>query len=139
MKKWILGSALVAAAALLTVPTASLYVESGNGRRCTGCHEMQPLYDGWAGSTHRAISCSKCHGSALTTDVSFHMDNVHRAYAHWRGDLPERITFPNRDVDEMTAQCQSCHRQEYAAWKAGGHSATYERIFLDKKHTPQTC
>ncbi len=34
----------------------------------------------------------------------------------------------------MTAQCQTCHRQEFAAWQAGPHSATYARIFLDKKH-----
>jgi hypothetical protein len=34
----------------------------------------------------------------------------------------------------MDAQCQSCHRQEYAAWQAGPHSATYARIFLDKKY-----
>ena len=34
----------------------------------------------------------------------------------------------------MTERCQACHRQEYAAWQAGPHSATYARIFLDKKH-----
>lgn len=116
------------------VPSATLYFETGNGRRCTSCHEMQPLFDEWAHSSHRGIECAKCHGGALTTDISFHTANVERAYAHVRGDLPEKIGFPNRFALAMTDQCQSCHRQEYAAWQAGPHSATYARIFLDKKH-----
>ena len=34
----------------------------------------------------------------------------------------------------MVERCQSCHRQEFAQWQSGPHSATYARIFLDKKH-----
>jgi len=135
--KWILGAGVVAAAVLVTVPAASFYFETGNGRRCTSCHEMQPLYDKWAGSSHRGIACGKCHGDAFTTDVSFHMTNARRAYAHLRNDLPEQIAFPNRQALAMTEQCQSCHRQEFAAWQAGPHSATYARIFLDKKYNAE--
>ena len=115
-------------------PAASLYFETGNGRRCTSCHEMQPLYDHWANSSHRGIACGKCHGDAFTTDVSFHMNNAQRAWSHLRGDLPEQIGFANRFALAMNAECQNCHRQEYATWQAGPHSATYARIFLDKKH-----
>ena len=134
MKKWIFGIALVAVAALVSVPGSTLYFESGNGRRCTTCHEMQSEYDQWIGSSHRKIACSKCHGGALTTDVAFHFNNVQRVYSHLRGDPPEEIGFPNRAVQSMTASCENCHHQEYAAWQAGPHSATYARIFLDKKH-----
>ena len=134
MKKWILGAGLVAAALLITAPSATFYFETGRGRRCTSCHEMQPFFDQWAGSSHRGITCGECHGGALTTNVAFHRNNAQRAYSHLRGDLPERIAFPNRSAQAITAQCKSCHRQEFAAWQAGPHSATYARIFLDKKH-----
>jgi hypothetical protein len=63
-------SALVIAALVLLVPGASLYYESGGGKGCTSCHEMQPVYDQWHSSSHRGIACEKCHGGALTLDVS---------------------------------------------------------------------
>jgi hypothetical protein len=126
--------ALCALAAVLLVPGASLYYESGAGRGCTSCHEMQSFYDQWHNSSHRGIACEKCHGGAFTVDASFHWNNAKRVYSHLRGDLPEEIGFSNEYVQQMTARCQSCHRQEYAAWQAGPHSASYARILLDKKH-----
>ncbi len=137
MKKLLLSSGLVAVAAILMVPGASLYYEAGAGKGCTSCHEMQPLYDQWHASTHRGIACEKCHGGAFTTDPAFHWNNATRAYHHVRGDLPEQIGFGNRYVQEMTERCQGCHRQEFAAWQAGPHSATYTRIFLDRKYNSQ--
>ena len=134
MRRFILAAAPVVVAVVLMVPGASLYYESGAGKGCTGCHEMQPVYDQWHASSHRGVGCEKCHGGALTLDASFHWNNATRVYSHLRGDLPERIAFGNRYAQAMTAQCQECHRQEYAAWQSGPHSATYERIFLDKKY-----
>lgn len=134
MKRWILGAGLLIAAAAIMVPGASFYYETGKGKRCTSCHEMQALYDRWHTSSHRGIGCEKCHGSAFTTDAAFHMNNAHRALEHVRGNLPEEIRFGNRYVQEMTERCAACHRQEFAAWKSGPHSASYARIFLDKGH-----
>jgi hypothetical protein len=134
MKRLLLAAGVVAIAAVLMVPGASLYYESGGGKGCTSCHEMQDVYREWHTSSHRGVTCGKCHGGALTMDASFHWNNANRLYRHVRGDLPERIGFGNRYVQAMTAECQACHRQEYAAWLSGGHSATYARIFLDRKH-----
>lgn len=134
MKKWLLGTALVAVSALLSVPAGEMYFESGHGRRCTTCHEMRPEFELWAASSHRGIACAKCHGSALTAGADFHRDNLRRTWEHLRDDLPERIAFPNRAAQAMTAECAACHRQEYAAWQSGPHSATYARIFLDAKY-----
>jgi len=134
MKRVLLSCALVIAATLLMIPATGLYFEIGRGARCASCHEMQTVYDAWRASSHRAIACGKCHGDALTTDASFHITNMRRAYAHARGDLPEMVRFPNVSAQAMNAKCESCHMQEYAAWKSGPHSATYARIFLDKKH-----
>lgn len=134
MKRVALISGLIVLAIVLMVPAASLYYESGAGAGCTSCHEMQSFYDQWHSSSHRGIGCEKCHGGALTFDASFHWNNATRVYSHLRGDLPEQIRFANRYVQTMTEPCKACHRQEYAAWQAGPHSATYTRIFLDKKH-----
>lgn len=133
VKQLIFGAGLVAVALLLMVPAASLYYESGAGKGCAACHEMQSLYDQWHASSHQAVTCQKCHGGALTLDVAFHWNNATRVYSHLRGDLPEQIGLPNNYVPAMTAECQACHRQEYAAWQSGPHSATYGRIFTDKQ------
>ena len=137
MKRAILIVGLLAVASLLMVPGASLYFEVGNGTRCTSCHEMQPLFATWHGSSHRNIACGKCHGDALTLDAAFHMNNGRRAWSHVMGDLPEQIGFANRYVMAMDRQCQICHRQEYAKWQSGAHSAGFARIFLDKKHNTE--
>jgi len=134
VKKILLIAGLLIAALLLMAPGASLYFESGNGTRCTACHEMQPLSDAWRASSHRNIACGKCHGDALTLDASFHMTNAHRAYSHVRGDLPEQLLLGNKDTMAIDNQCRLCHREEYAKWESGPHSAGFARIFLDKKH-----
>ena len=134
VKKLVLVLGLLAAAVLLMAPGATLYYETGGGRRCASCHEMQPVYDLWSSSSHRGVSCGKCHGDAFTLDASFHRNNAARAYSHLRHELPEQIRFSHQYVQAMTGPCQNCHRQEFASWQAGPHSATYARIFLDKKH-----
>ena len=86
---------------------------------------MNSTYDLWHSSSHREISCTSCHGGALTLKVSFHWTNATRLYWHLNGDLPEKIRIRNIDVQSMVERCQSCHRQEFAQWQAGPHSASY--------------
>lgn len=137
MRKALLISALIVVAGILMIPATTLYFESGQGTRCTSCHEMRTPYALWNSSSHRGVGCEKCHGGALTLNVAFHQNNMRRAVEHMRDNLPERIGFGNEHVQNINAQCQTCHRQEYATWAAGPHSATYARIFLDKKHNSQ--
>jgi hypothetical protein len=134
MKPVLYTAGVIVAAVVLMLPATELYYESGRGARCATCHEMQSGYDRWHASTHRATACGDCHGNALTLNASFHLTNARRVYAHLKGDLPERLAFGSAFVTAMTERCQSCHRQEAAAWQSGPHSATYTRIFLDKKH-----
>lgn len=133
MKPLLIAGTMLAALVLM-VPGGGLYYEAGHGARCTSCHEMDPFYDTWHQSSHRGVGCKKCHGGALTLDASFHGNNLSRAWAHVRGDVPEQINMGHKFVVAMSDQCRSCHQQEYAAWQAGPHSADYERIFLDKKY-----
>jgi len=129
---------LLAAAAclclLVLVPGASFVYEGSAGASCARCHEIRQSYDVWRHSSHRGMNCKECHGGLLTLDVSFHTGNLRRLSRHVRGDVPERIEVRNRDVARLTARCQACHRQEFAQWQAGPHSATYARIFLDTTH-----
>ena len=48
-----------------------------------------------------------------------------------------RSRSANEYVQAVTEECKGCHRQEYAAWQSGPHSATYSRIFLDKKYNSE--
>ncbi len=134
MKKILASLALMIAAGAAMAPVTTFYFESGGGRRCASCHEMQPFYDPWRSSSHRQIGCEKCHGSALTLDASFHMNNAKRAWNHLQGQTPEEIRFGQKAAEEAAEACAECHRQEAASWRAGPHSATYNRIFLDRKH-----
>jgi hypothetical protein len=138
VRRAVIVSAVVLGSLLMLVPGTTLYFESGNGTRCTTCHEMGDTYGRWHNSSHRGIACEKCHGGALTADPKFHLNNASRVVAHIGGELPERIAFGNDYVQNMTERCQSCHRQEYASWAAGPHSATYRRIFTDKAHNSKT-
>ena len=116
---------------LLLVPGASLLYEASAGQSCTRCHEIRQSYDVWRNSSHRGMDCKECHGGLLTLDVSFHTGNLRRLSRHLRAGVPERVEIRNRDVGRLMERCQGCHREEFAQWQSGPHSATYARIFLD--------
>jgi hypothetical protein len=133
VKKGFAAVGLVAVALVLLVPSASLYYEAGGGAGCTRCHEMDTPYDDWHLSSHRGVKCAECHGGALTSDAAFHMRNATRVWEHLNRNLPEQIALRHADVLAMVERCKGCHRQEFAQWQSGPHSATYTRIFLDRK------
>jgi hypothetical protein len=123
---WI-PAAGVLAAALIGVPAANLYYRSSSGRGCARCHEISFSREEWSQSAHRNINCMDCHASSLQT-------NVRRVAAHATGAVPDQVHLGTADVLAMQSRCQGCHRQEFAQWAAGGHSATYARLFLDREH-----
>jgi hypothetical protein len=125
------------AAAVLLAPAGTVYYEYSGGRGCVRCHEIQASFDQWQSSAHRNIPCTSCHGSALTFDVSFHLANLRRVVAHFRGQDPAQIHLKHTNLYPVVERCKSCHREEYAEWAAGPHGVTYAKIFLDKKHDSQ--
>lgn len=130
---WILLPVAVAFA-LLMVPLGSVIYESGGGEACARCHEIGPAYERWRMSSHRGVACTKCHGDAWTTDIQFHLTNLHRLRTHAAGDVPEKPRLLGQNVLDMQARCQTCHPNEFAAWQNGPHSVTYASIFLDRQH-----
>jgi len=124
--KWLVPVA-VGALALLSVPAADLYYESAWGTGCARCHEIGIDYEYWQHSSHQKINCVECHASSLQT-------NLRRVAAHISGEVPDQVHLRAGDVFAMLSRCEKCHRQEFAEWRSGAHSATYARIFTDREH-----
>lgn len=125
---------LVVLCAALLLPGASVYYRYSGGRSCARCHEIWQPYTDWHTSTHRNILCSDCHGDVLSADAGFHWKNIRRLAAHLRGEIPEQVRLKFEDVEQTSARCAKCHRQEYADWAAGPHAVTYRELFLDESH-----
>jgi hypothetical protein len=130
----VLAPLLVALFAILLLPGASLYYQYSGGRTCARCHEIWQPYRDWHESSHRNVACSECHGDVMTLDAGFHLKNLRQLAAHLRGRIPEEVRLKTDDVLAIETRCAKCHREEYADWSAGPHSATYSKIFLDKDH-----
>ena len=111
---------------------------SYSGNYCTTCHQIQASYDQWARSVHRDMDCKECHGSAFTTDVEAHTTNLRHLYYQASGRIPGRILLKDAQVDRIAANCQRCHGDNLAKWRAGGHSVAYSHIFLSKAHNTKT-
>jgi hypothetical protein len=120
--------------AALLLPSASVYYRYSGGRSCASCHEIWQPYSDWHTSTHRNVLCSDCHGDVLTLNAGFHLKNIRQLFAHIGGEVPEQVRLKPEDVQEVSARCAKCHRQEYADWAAGPHAITYKEIFLDESH-----
>jgi hypothetical protein len=125
---------LPALATILFLPGASVYYRYSNGRSCAACHEIWQPYTDWHTSTHRDALCSDCHGDVLTLNAGFHLKHMRQLFSHLRGEVPEQVRLQADDVQQMSARCGKCHREEYADWAAGPHAVTYKEIFLDETH-----
>lgn len=129
---------LIILIAVFLLPGASLYYRYSGGRSCARCHEIWQPYRDWHESAHRNIACSECHGDVMTLDAGFHLKNIRQLAAHLRGKIPEEVRLKTDDVLSIEQRCAKCHREEYADWSAGPHSATHAKIFLDKNHNTNT-
>jgi hypothetical protein len=139
MKRGLVRGALVAAVAaiVLGLPAGSLYYEYKGGASCARCHEIRQNYDAWHASSHRDVSCGACHGEITSFDAGFHLGNLRRLARHVRQGFSDPVRLGTRDIPRLMERCKSCHRQEFAQWRSGAHSATYRRLFLDEKHNRQ--
>ncbi len=94
---------------------------------------MQALRSAWHGSPHRNVRLHDCHDAERSSHQA-----APRPGRTSSATCRERSGSASRMCSTMMPNCQSCHQQEYAAWQAGPHSATYGRIFLDTKHNTTT-
>lgn len=101
---------------------------------CASCHEMTGVHSDWNASAHRTLHCRNCHGGSLTLDAHALRAHVRRVVEHFTGDPEQPIRLGESDVLALHRSCQACHPQSFADWEAGGHAATYARVFLDREH-----
>jgi hypothetical protein len=126
-------AALVVLGVVLLAGTSGYY-GGVDGRGCARCHEIKPMVESWAASSHRNVTCQDCHGSSFTADLRMHAKNLSRVWLHSRGESPEQIHIRHTDVAPLVARCAACHRQEQADWQSGPHGSTYAAIFTSREH-----
>jgi hypothetical protein len=134
LRRLLLTIVALAALALGSIGGSSWYYGGRDGMGCARCHEIRPMVDAWAHSSHRNVACAECHGSSFSADVRMHLKNLQRVWLHARGNTPEQIHIRHQDVPPLVARCGRCHTQEYADWKSGPHGVSYAAIFTDSKH-----
>jgi hypothetical protein len=134
LKRLLLGLATVAVVGVGTLAATSGYYGGNDGMGCARCHEIRPMVDAWAASSHRGVSCQDCHGSSFSADLRMHVKNLERVWLHSRGETPEQIRIRHQDVQPLVERCGACHRQERADWETGPHGTPYAAIFINPEH-----
>lgn len=79
---------------------------------CANCHVMDPYYDQWNASPHRAVAvCNDCHTppGLVPKYLTKASNGFWHSYAFTTGDFhePLRIKPGNREVTEKA--CRKCH------------------------------
>jgi hypothetical protein len=105
-----------------------------SGRYCVNCHEISPSHETWSSSAHRNMSCTGCHGTALSEGLHSMKEKAGMALSHLRRGQLEKIRMREDQVLAMIQRCRSCHQQQYADWTSSGHSLTYSDVFLNPAH-----
>ena len=103
-------------------------------KTCASCHEIGRSVDMFAQSAHREMSCSECHGTAISNGFHSLKEKGMMVVNHFKAETDEDIRLNEDQLLAVMQNCSRCHTSEYADWKSGGHSALYHDIFLDKKH-----
>jgi len=126
--------AALAVAGVAALAGTSWYYGGDGGTGCARCHEIRPMVDSWAASTHRTVACQECHGRSFSADLRMHAKNLQRVWLHAWGEAPEQIHLRQPDVVALVDRCGGCHRQERADWESGPHGTPYAALFLNPEH-----
>lgn len=115
-KRVIVAATIITAAVLIAFAfKIDQYVET-DPEFCLNCHVMTAAWDTWAASSHRTITCRRCH--ELTRLQSLHL--LYRYTVGRQGQVSDH----GRTPDEP---CRRCHLSADRRWpqvsRTAGHSA----------------
>jgi len=116
---------------IVVTPIYTYWNSAPAEQTCSACHEIAGSVHIFANSAHRDLSCKECHGTALSNGLPSLKEKSMMLVNHMRGVNTENIVMSELQILEVMNNCRRCHSSEYAKWETGGHSATYEYIFLD--------
>ena len=102
----------------------AFYILGGSPRFCLSCHYMKPYYEQWQASTHKDVTCVRCHpinpGFITTTTVRY-----------WLGAHNPR---PRAEVKDTSCLQGDCHDQRLLN---GKERLSNGIIFDHKEHVTQ--
>jgi nitrate/TMAO reductase-like tetraheme cytochrome c subunit len=122
--------------AILLILSGSFYTYwslASPEKTCTSCHEINNSYQTWLSSAHRNINCTECHGTAISEGFHSMGEKLNMIKIHYQEKNIEEIRLSEKQILKSMESCILCHQSEYADWLSGGHSATYEAIFLNER------
>lgn len=127
--------AIGALTAIVSVAAYTTWNHLDPKNTCAQCHEVAPAHTEWMGSAHAGVSCTECHGTALSNGYHSLKEKLRMVYVHVTGDKRnEDIHLGEEQVLELSNRCISCHQSEHAGWLVSGHAVNYAEIFLDSAH-----
>ncbi|GAW93844.1 cytochrome c3 family protein [Calderihabitans maritimus] len=75
---------------------------------CSSCHEMKPMYESWANSSHLTVDCLECHAEpGFTGLIKTKMGALRQVAEHFKGVDPADIV-----AEVPSERCTSCHEIE---------------------------
>lgn len=128
-------SFLIFIAGIVLAGSYSWWNAANPEKTCASCHEINPAVTTWMSSAHQDITCFKCHGTALESGWHSLSEKAKMVFSHVKSaPFHDDIYLTEKQVLETMERCVNCHQNEYANWKASGHSAKYADIFLHEEH-----
>jgi hypothetical protein len=103
-------------------------------KTCASCHEIGSAVHSLSQSGHRELHCKECHGTALSNGFHSLKEKAMMVVNHVREERVEDIRMSEAQLLDVMKNCKRCHASEFANWESGGHSATYNDIFLNETH-----
>lgn len=102
---------------------------------CAHCHEVAPSHQKWQTSAHAGVSCTDCHGTALSEGFHSLKEKTGMLFTHLTENKKnEDIHLTERQVLALSDRCIQCHQSEHAGWLESGHAVNYREIFMDSTH-----
>jgi hypothetical protein len=121
----------------VTISFGSFYIywnHASPDKTCASCHEIEGAVHSLSQSAHQDLQCKVCHGTALSNGVHSLKEKSMMVFNHGQKNQFEKIRMNESQMLYVMDNCKQCHASEFSYWKSGGHSASYEDIFLNESH-----